>query len=159
MRKEILHGIQSLLEANFPDFYVSRGYRNPAQVLSARERSKAISIVPAADTQKRLNNKKQINWKILLIVSIKADDPEKGIDTIAETLEEIEKLLDGTNLNGKVIDVNVTGSLLNPEVAHPFYEFAVELEVLYRREKWLYTVKSSSLTHIPVKEASLMEAT
>jgi hypothetical protein len=27
----------------------------------------------------------------------------------------------------------VTGSLLNPEVSHPFYESAVEVEILYRR--------------------------
>jgi hypothetical protein len=133
MRKEILQELQSFLETNLPDFHVGRGYRNPSQVLSAKERSRAISIVPAGDTQKRLNAKKQVNWKILLVVSIRANSPKEGVDTLTETLEKLEELLDRTNLNGKVIDVNVTGSLLNPEVSHPFYESAVEVEILYRR--------------------------
>ncbi len=133
MRKEILEELQNFLENNFPDFSVKRGYRNPAQVLSAKERSKAISIVPAGDTQKRLSNKKQINWKILLIVSLRAESPQEGIDTLVETLEAIEKAVEKTNLNGLVIDVNVTGSILNPEVSHPFYESALEVEILYRR--------------------------
>ena len=133
MRKEILQELQKFLETNFPDFHISRGYRNPAQVLSAKDRAKAISIVPAGDTQKRLSNKKQITWKILLIVSVKADKPEEGIDALVETLEKIETTIEKNNLNGKVLDVNVTGSILNPEVAHPFYESAIEVELLYRR--------------------------
>jgi len=134
VRKEILQELQSLLEANFPEFYVGRGYRTPSQVLSARERSKAISIVPAGDTQKPLTGKKkQVSWKVLLIASLKAETPEKGIDELLETLEAIEKLLDGSNLNGKAIDATVKGSILNPEVSHPFYEAAVEVEILYRR--------------------------
>ena len=133
MRKEILEELQNFLENNFPDFSVKRGYRNPAQVLSAKERSKAISIVPAGDTQKRLSNKKQINWKILLVVSVRADKPEEGIDTLTETLEKIETTIEKTNLNGRVIDMDVTRSILNPEVSHPFYESALEVEVLYRR--------------------------
>jgi hypothetical protein len=133
MRKEILQELQSFLESKFPSLYVGRGYRNPAQVLSAKERSHAISIVPASDTQKRLNTKKQINWKILLIVSLRATTPEEGIDVLVETLEAIEKAVDQTNLNGLVIDVNTTGSILNPEVSHPFYEAALQIEVLYRR--------------------------
>ena len=133
MRKEILEELQNFLENNFPDFSVKRGYRNPAQVLSAKERSKAISIVPASDTQKRVGSKKQITWKILLIVSLRAESPQEGIDTLVETLEAIEKAVEKTNLNGLVIDVNVTGSILNPEVSHPFYESALEVEILYRR--------------------------
>ena len=133
MRKEILEELQNFLENNFPDFSVKRGYRNPAQVLSAKERSKAISIVPASDTQKRVGSKKQITWKILLIVSLRAESPQEGIDTLVETLEAIEKAVEKTNLNGLVIDVNVTGSILNPEVSHPFYESALEIEILYRR--------------------------
>ena len=133
MRKEILQELQNFLETNFPDFHISRGYRNPAQVLSAKERSKAISIIPASDTQKRLNNKKQIAWKILLIISMRAETPQEGIDTLVETLEKIETTIEKTNLNGKVMDVNVTRSILNPEVSHPFYESALEVEVLYRR--------------------------
>ena len=133
MRKEILGELQNFLENNFPDFSVKRGYRNPAQVLSAKERSKAISIVPASDTQKRVGSKKQITWKILLIVSLRAESPQEGIDTLVETLEAIEKAVEKTNLNGLVIDVNVTGSILNPEVSHPFYESALEVEILYRR--------------------------
>ena len=133
MRKEILEELQNFLENNFPDFSVKRGYRNPAQVLSAKERSRAISIVPASDTQKRVGSKKQITWKILLIVSLRAESPQEGIDTLVETLEAIEKAVEKTNLNGLVIDVNVTGSILNPEVSHPFYESALEIEILYRR--------------------------
>jgi len=133
MKKEILTELQSFLESRFPGFYVGRGYRNPAQVLSAKERSRAISIVPASDTQKKLNTKKQVIWKILLIVSLRADTPEEGIDGLVETLEAIEKAVEKTNLNGLVIDINTTGSILNPEISHPFYEAALEVEVLYRR--------------------------
>jgi hypothetical protein len=133
MRKEILQELQKFLETNFPDFHISRGYRNPAQVLSVRDRAKAISIVPAGDTQKRLSNKKQINWKILLIISIRAETHQEGIDTLVETLEKIETTIEKTNLNGRVIDMDVTRSILNPEVSHPFYESALEVEVLYRR--------------------------
>jgi len=133
MRKEILRGLQSFLESKFPEFHVGRGYKNPAQVLSAKERSRAISIVPASDTQRRLNTKKQITWKILLIVSLRADIPEEGIDGLVETLEAIEKAVEKTNLNGLVIKVETTGSVLNPEITHPFYEAALEVEILYRR--------------------------
>ncbi|WP_163327619.1 hypothetical protein [Desulfurobacterium thermolithotrophum] len=133
MRKEVLQELQNFLETNFQDFHIGRGYRNPAQVLSAKERSKAISIVPASDTQKRLNTKKQITWKILLIVSLRAGTPQEGIDALVETLEAIEKAVEKTTLNGLVLDVNVVGSIFNPEVAHPFYEAALQLEVLYRR--------------------------
>jgi len=133
MRKEILIKFSQFLAKEFPDFHVGRGYRNPAQVLSAKERSRAISIVPASDTQKRLNSKKQITWKILLIVSLRADTPEKGIDDLVETLEAVEKVVEKTNLNGLVLDVNVTGSIVNPEISHPFYEAALTVELLYRR--------------------------
>ena len=133
MRKEILVELSQFLAEEFPDFHVGRGYRNPAQVLSAKERSRAISIVPASDTQKRLNTKKQITWKILLIVSLRADTPEKGIDDLVETLEAVEKVVEKTNLNGLVLDVNVTGSIVNPEISHPFYEAALTVELLYRR--------------------------
>lgn len=133
MRKEILQELQNFLKKNFPDFHIGRGYRNPAQVLSAKERSRAISIVPASDTQKKLNTKKQITWRILLIVSLRAETPQDGVDALAETLEKIETTVEKTNLSGKAIDVNVTGSIVNPEISHPFYEAALEVEVLYRR--------------------------
>jgi len=133
LRKEILQELQNFLKKNFPDFHIGRGYRNPAQVLSAKERSRAISIVPASDTQKRLNTKKQITWRILLIVSLQAETPQDGVDALAETLEKIETAVEKTNLSGKAIDVNVTGSIVNPEISHPFYEAALEVEVLYRR--------------------------
>jgi len=133
LRKEILQELQNFLKKNFPDFHIGRGYRNPAQVLSAKERSRAISIVPASDTQKKLNTKKQITWRILLIVSLRAETPQDGVDALAETLEKIETTVEKTNLSGKAIDVNVTGSIVNPEISHPFYEAALEVEVLYRR--------------------------
>jgi len=133
LRKEILQELQNFLKKNFPDFHIGRGYRNPAQVLSAKERSRAISIVPASDTQKRLNTKKQITWRILLIVSLRAETPQDGVDALAETLEKIETTVEKTNLSGKAIDVNVTGSIVNPEISHPFYEAALEVEVIYRR--------------------------
>ena len=133
MRKEILIELSQFLAEEFPGFHVGRGYRNPAQVLSAKERSRAISVVPASDTQKRLNMKKQISWKILIIVSVRADTPEDGIDTLVYYLEQVEKKLERTNLNGLVLDVNVTGSIVNPEISHPFYEAALTVEILYRR--------------------------
>jgi len=134
MRKEILIELSQFLAEEFPGFHVGRGYRNPAQVLSAKERSRAISVVPASDTQKRLNmHRKQISWKILVIVSVRADTPEEGIDTLVYYLEQVERKLERTNLNGLVLDVDVTGSIVNPEISHPFYEAALEVEVLYRR--------------------------
>ncbi len=134
MRKEILVELSRFLAEEFPGFHVGRGYRTPAQVLSAKERSRAISVVPASDTQKRLNmHRKQITWKILVIVSVRADTPEDGIDTLVYYLEQVEKRLETTNLNGLVLDVNVTGSIVNPEISHPFYEAALTVELLYRR--------------------------
>ena len=134
MRKEILIKLSQFLAKEFPDFHVGRGYRNPAQVLSAKERSRAISVVPASDTQKCLNmHRKQITWKILVIVSVRADTPEEGIDTLVYYLEQVEKKLERTNLSGLVLDINVTGSIVNPEISHPFYEAALTVELLYRR--------------------------